>query len=518
MAESASASIAATQLASGDTQYTITLDDTGSTTIGTFWFAWIPVPFEDFLASSPSSEAAPAGWTDTITHAGSHDGYGILWTASSASSYLQPGHSLPGFSFVSSEPPSSLFGNSKFYPDTPELTSLVYHGAPESDAGFQLLVEPMAPPAPAFTAPANGGADTTTTEPVISGTGVAGDIVTLSIGSTVLSSSIVVAGDGSWTFTPTAPLANGSYTLSATQQAASGGPSSAAATDTFTVNVQTAPPAPAFTAPANGGADTTTTEPVISGTGIAGDIVTLSIGSTVLSSSIAVAGDGSWTFTPTTPLANGSYTLTATQAASGGPSSTAATDMFTVNVPNNVPTAPPAPAFTAPANGSADTTTTEPVISGTGVAGDIVTLSIGSTVLSSSIVVAGDGSWTFTPTAPLANGSYSLTATQAVLGGPSSTAATDTFTVNVPTNFSVLDTTTNTAFQSDGTPYSGPVAGLQSEFIYTGSDNLDVTANVPNVFIHTGSGEDAINVSQANGNNVLDGSTEFKLFRWWNRR
>ena len=34
------------------------------------------------------------------------------------------------------------------------------------------------------------------------------------------------------------------------------------------------------------------------------------------------------------------------------------------------------------------------------------------------------------------------------------------FDVNMPTNFSVLDTTTNTAFQSDGTPYSGHVAGL----------------------------------------------------------
>ena len=34
-----------------------------------------------------------------------------------------------------------------------------------------------------------------------------------------------------------------------------------------------------------------------------------------------------------------------------------------------------------------------------------------------------------------------------------------------PTNFSVLDTTTNTPFQTNGTPYSGPVAGLQWEFI-----------------------------------------------------
>jgi hypothetical protein len=74
-------------------------------------------------------------------------------------------------------------------------------------------------------------------------------------------------------------------------------------------------------------------------------------------------------------------------------------------------------------------------------------------------------------------------------------------------NFSVLDTTTQTPFQIDGTPYSGPVAGLQWEFIDNASDNLAVTANVPNVFIHTGSGEDAIDVSKANGDNVLDGST-----------
>jgi hypothetical protein len=82
------------------------------------------------------------------------------------------------------------------------------------------------------------------------------------------------------------------------------------------------------------------------------------------------------------------------------------------------------------------------------------------------------------------------------------------FDVNMPTNFSVLDTTTNTPLQTNGTQYSGPVAGLEWEDIYTGSDNLSVTANAPNVFIHTGSGEDAINVSNVAGNNVLDGSTE----------
>jgi hypothetical protein len=75
------------------------------------------------------------------------------------------------------------------------------------------------------------------------------------------------------------------------------------------------------------------------------------------------------------------------------------------------------------------------------------------------------------------------------------------------TNFSVLDTTTNAPLQTNGTPYSGPVAGLQWEYVYTGGDNLNLTANVPDVFIHSGSGEDAINVSSVGGNNVLDGST-----------
>ena len=50
-------------------------------------------------------------------------------------------------------------------------------------------------------------------------------------------------------FTPTSALTNASHTITATQ-AAAGGPCSSAATDTFTVNVATAPPAPTITSPA----------------------------------------------------------------------------------------------------------------------------------------------------------------------------------------------------------------------------------------------------------------------------
>ena len=98
-----------------------------------------------------------------------------------------------------------------------------------------------------------------------------------------------------------------------------------------TLGSSTAPAAPTITSPASGSTDTTTTEPTISGTGVTGDTVTLSIdgGASVTTT---VQSNGSWSYTPTSPLSNASHTITATQAASGGPSSTAATDTFTVNV------------------------------------------------------------------------------------------------------------------------------------------------------------------------------------------
>ncbi len=76
-----------------------------------------------------------------------------------------------------------------------------------------------------------------------------------------------------------------------------------------------------------------------------------------------------------------------------------------------------------------------------------------------------------------------------------------------PNNFTVSDQTTGGAWQSQGVPYVGPVPGLASEIVIPTPDNINVTAELQNVFIHTGSGEDALDVSMVNGNNVLDGST-----------
>jgi hypothetical protein len=69
--------------------------------------------------------------------------------------------------------------------------------------------------------------------------------------------------------------------------------------------------------------------------------------------------------------------------------------------------------------------------------------------------------------------------------------------------FAQTDTTTGVSSHPDGTPYAGPVSYLQQQYIYAGADDLAVAAQAPNVFIHTGGGNDAISV--ASGQNVLDG-------------
>jgi len=76
-----------------------------------------------------------------------------------------------------------------------------------------------------------------------------------------------------------------------------------------------------------------------------------------------------------------------------------------------------------------------------------------------------------------------------------------------PANFTVADQTTGQQFLASGDSYTGPVAGIQHQYINLTLDSLNVTATAPNCFIHTGSGNDAINVSKTNGTNVLDGGT-----------
>ena len=201
---------------------------------------------------------------------------------------------------------------------------------------FTVKIATPPPAAPTITSPAANSIDSATAKPVISGAGITGDTVTVSIDGKVAGAATVA--NGAWTFTPSSPLSNGSHAITATQ-AAAGGASSAAATDSFTVKIATPPPAaPTITSPVANSIDTTTAKPVISGAGITGDTVTVSIDGKVAGA--ATVANGAWTFTPSSPLSNGSHAITATQAAAGGASSAAATDSFTVKIATPPPAAP----------------------------------------------------------------------------------------------------------------------------------------------------------------------------------
>lgn len=73
------------------------------------------------------------------------------------------------------------------------------------------------------------------------------------------------------------------------------------------------------------------------------------------------------------------------------------------------------------------------------------------------------------------------------------------------TSFAVLDTTTMQTVPTSTSQYSGPVSGIQGEYINITSDSLNISTNINDLFIHTGAGTDAIAVH--GGTNVLDGGT-----------
>ena len=123
--------------------YSLTLNNTGTTTVGTFWFGW--VPGGDFLNPLPTSVLAPAGWTDGLFTNASDTGNSIRWVTTA--SLLQPGQSLSGFSFESTETPNQLLGQvpSGVGAGDPILTSFVYPNAPLADPGDQFVATAVTP-------------------------------------------------------------------------------------------------------------------------------------------------------------------------------------------------------------------------------------------------------------------------------------------------------------------------------------------------------------------------------------
>ncbi|EOX3950598.1 beta strand repeat-containing protein, partial [Vibrio alginolyticus] len=274
-----------------------------------------------------------------------------------------------------------------------------------------LVIDTTAPAAPVLDA--TNGAE-------ISGTAEAGSEVQVDVDGDGISDYTTVAdGNGDWSITPDAPLADGT-TVTATASDEAGNESAPA-----TVVVDGVAPIVSVN-------DATINDATPTLTGSVDD-ATASVTVTVDGADYTATnnGDGTWTLADDTlaSLADNSYTVTVTATDEAGNQGTA-TGTLVIDT-----TAPTAPVLDA-TNGSE--------ISGTAEAGSEVQVDVDGDGLSDYTTVAdGNGDWSITPDTPLADGT-TVTATASDETGNESAPATVVVDGVAPI-VSVNDATTNDA-------------------------------------------------------------------------
>ncbi|MBP8503943.1 Ig-like domain-containing protein [Pseudomonas aeruginosa] len=290
-------------------------------------------------------------------------------------------------------------GNWSFTPSTPLADGTVVNATATDPAGNtsgqgSTTVDGVAPTTPTVNL-SNGSS--------LSGTAEPGSTVILTDGNGNPIAEVTADGSGNWTYTPSTPIANGTVVNVVAQDAA--GNSSPPATVTVD---SSAPPAPVIN-PSNG--------VVISGTAEAGATVTLTDAGGNPIGQVTADGSGNWSFTPGTPLANGTVIVATATDPTGNTGPQAATTVDAV--------APPAPVID-PSNGT--------TISGTAEAGAKVILTDGNGNPIGETTADGSGNWTFTPATPLANGTVVNAVAQDPAGntGPQGSTTVDAVAPNTP--------------------------------------------------------------------------------------
>lgn len=109
----------------------------------------------------------------------------------------------------------------------------VYHNTLDA-ARASFTIDQTPPAAPALLTPANGLQSGTST-PAFSGTAETGSRVTIRLDGTA-AATVTVAGDGSWSWTPSTALTEGTHTVSVSATDAAGNTGSVSLEDTFTVD------------------------------------------------------------------------------------------------------------------------------------------------------------------------------------------------------------------------------------------------------------------------------------------
>jgi Tfp pilus assembly protein PilP len=322
----------------------------------------------------------------------------------------------------------------------------------EKSETFQFEVDTTPPTAPSiteirdntgqFTGNVTNGKTTDETKPVLSGSGAeAGSVVKIYDNGTLLGETTANA-NGTWSFTPTADLAEGEhiFTVTATDKAGNEGISSAS----WTINVDTtAPDVPTIAKVVNAAGDelaldvvTNERRPTLSGEAEKGSTVTVYDNGRMIGT-VTAAADGTWSLELSHNLTQGEhkFTVKATDAAGN---ETAGTDPFTLTVDTIAPNRPEISSITdavgditgtlAP---NAMTDDARPTLSGKAEAGSRVTIYDQGEEIG-FVMADANGLWTYVPDSDLSEGTHSFTVTATDIAGNVSTTS-KAFTITVDT-------------------------------------------------------------------------------------
>ncbi len=279
--------------------------------------------------------------------------------------------------------------------------------------------------------------------PTISGTGEPGASISVSVGGQTWSTT--VAADGSWSVTPTA-LADGAYSAAVTSTDSAGNSTSSS----VAVIVDTAVGLSAALSPASdsglaGDNATSNAMPTLGGTGEPGASITVMVGGQTLSTT--VAADGSWSVTPSMPLADGVYSVNVSSTDAAGNS---ASQDLPLTIDSQAPAVAGAlaPASDSGLSGDSSTSDNTPTITGTGEPGAAISVVVGGQTLTT--MVAPDGTWSVT-SAALADGPAvaQIAATDAA-GNSSTTALPLTIDTQAPALGAMLAVASDTGVAGDG--------------------------------------------------------------------
>ncbi len=286
------------------------------------------------------------------------------------------------------------------------------------------------------------GGVTDDTTPTLMGTATAGGIVKLYEGGVLLGQTTAEV-DGTWSFMPNVPLADGAHTLTATVTLPAKGESPLS--KPFELVVQTvALGQPVIDAVHDNvgavqgllgkGAHTDDARPALSGRAEAGSTVHVYDNLVLLGTTLAGA-NGTWAFTPSTPLTDGVHGFTVVAVSDAGNSSTRSPE-YAVTVDTTAPNQPVIDTVYDDVGGTTgnlvsggSTDDTRPDIGGKAEAGSTVVLFDGGVEIGRVQADAG-GRWSFTPPIPFLQGVHSLVV-QAIDSAGNKSLPSDAFGLTV---------------------------------------------------------------------------------------